>query len=157
MGLARYQRNAWEDQFKRPTEKELRDAFSSRHNASLFEQTLAAFRERPGLKEQLAWHGVPWCWSYVFTNGKDDGVPAAMVIPDAQSGPKVVVPMPPAVVTVLTSNGISPEARFAIDHSRGACGSAWPQFDITGKAKLEAVVSLVQQRLSASPGGAKRH
>ncbi len=160
MAKPNYQRSAWEDQFETPTPRALRDGYPNKHNAELFECALKALRSLPNCTEKLVWQGVPWCWSFVFENGCRDGAPAAMLVPDVH-GPRIVVPMPSGTFQTVKLEDLSAEIREVIAHSRSVCGGAWPAFEITGKTRLETVVTIIQRRIVAAHmakqtgGGAK--
>lgn len=149
MGKRSYERPVWEDQFASPCDKGLRAGYHNKHTAELFDCSLAALRALPNVTEKLMWHGVPWRWAYVYENGCRDGAPAAMLVPDV-AGPKVVVPMPAGTFHTVKLDDLSVEFREQISHSRSVCGGAWPAFDITGKTRLETVVSLVKRRIVAA-------
>lgn len=139
---------AWQDQFRTPTARELADGFN-KHNAALFEATLGALRAVPGLREEISWQGVPWCWSFVFHNGTAEAVPVAMLVPDCAM-PKVVVPMPAGVMAHVRLDDLSAELKSVVSHSVAPCGTAWPAFDIGSKTRLEVVLSILRRRLDAA-------
>lgn len=149
MAKPSYQRPAWEDQFTVPCHRALREGYTNKHNAELFECALTALRSLPNVTEKLAWHGVPWCWSFVYENGCRDGAPAAMLVPDVHS-PKIVVPMPAGTFHTVKLDDLAAEIKDIIAHSRSVCGGAWPAFEITGKTRLEAVVNIIRRRIVAA-------
>lgn len=153
-GSSSYKRHAWEDQFKVPTDKDLRDGYPNKQNAALFEQARSALKELPGVTEKLVWQGVPWCWTFVYENGCQDGAPAAMLVPD-HAMPKVIVPLPHGTFAAVNLSSLPADMRVTVDHSRSVCGSAWPAFEITGKGRLDLVITVVKSRITA--GHAKRN
>ncbi|HYE02618.1 MAG TPA: hypothetical protein VD963_05220 [Phycisphaerales bacterium] len=133
---------AWEDKFRRPGAIELL--------AALPEPVTPVFTACRGqltglgLTEQLAWHGVPWRWSFVYT------VPAApaawaYLVPDPQR-PQVAAPIPTPLVGSLGIKRLKKHAREGLARGRVVAGTLWATWELTSGQQLDEVMELLSKR-----------
>lgn len=128
-------RTPWEDRFTTPKASTLIGELSRAH-ATL----VGHIRQRlvqSGLRERVAWHGVPWRWTLMF-DASGDPRPAALIIP--QPG------HPALAIPVVTTRALEPKRTpkwilEAIVFSPLVAGVHWPRWELTGgKSQADALL-----------------
>lgn len=127
-------RSMWEDRFCSPTAATLLDQLSKSH-----EGFVNRARERLlgiGLEETIAWHGIPWRWTFTLTR-PGASVPGALIIPQP-SQPAIAIP-------VDATRRLNPRRtpKWILDtvvFSPLVAGVHWPRWELTGMQQIDALL-----------------
>ena len=132
-------RKAWEDKYRVPTAADLLAALAGPHG-----ELLRTAREALGqfATERIAWLGIPWRWSLVYSTPK--GVrPLTYLVP--QPGrPLMVLPLGGEVALDVLERKLSRPVRDAILHAPVVGEVRWTQWELTSKAQVEELLRLAR-------------
>jgi hypothetical protein len=145
-------KHVWEDRFRSPTWAELAAVFP-RAQASLIEQARERLLSVPLVRERLAWHGIPWRWSLSYTTETDGPSPVAFLIPQPGK-PRLAVPLPAELISVVPLRKLSKPVREAIVYAPQVAGVRWANWELTGQGVLDEVLALVEQKMTVADDAA---
>lgn len=145
-------RHAWEDRFRTPTWAELMTAFA-KPQSSLLEHARERLLAVPMVRERLAWHGIPWRWSMSYAAEGEEPRAVAFLIPQPGK-PRLAVPLPAELVSVVPLRKLSKPVREAIVYAPQVAGVRWPSWELTGPSLLDEVLALVDQKVAVLGGAA---
>lgn len=128
-------RAAWEDRFRRPTVDELFDGLN-KQLSSLAESWRARMRETPGVREELAWQGIPFRWTLVYRN---DARPVAYLVPQPVKA-YVAIPIASDAVNRLPLRKLSKPVRDSLGAASLVNGQYWAQWELQSKAQLDELM-----------------
>lgn len=147
--MSRIEKLAWADKFQAPTLTQLR-AHYPKDKAALFDQTRQALLKLDGLREEIAWQGVPWRWTLVYSmdgeDGRKSGAKAwAYLIPDPERL-QVCVTLNADQIQHLQAKKLKKWVRDGIVFARSVAGVCWPTFEIVSLQHLEDVLELIERK-----------
>lgn len=117
--------------------------------ASLVRDEGGRSNDKPGIVESLAWHGMPWRWSWAYRFAEADEHDRGLVyLVPAAAAPEVCVPlsydmyeaMPKTVATTFIRQGIT-VAREIGDYR-------WVEWAITQQSQLDEVLAVVRHKVA---------
>ncbi len=153
--MSRIEKLAWADKFQSPTLAQLR-AHYSKEKAGLFDQTRQALQKIDGLREEIAWQGVPWRWTLVYSldgggeDGRKSGAKAwAYLVPDPERL-QVCVTLNADQIQHLHAKKLKKWVRDGIVFARSVAGVCWPTFEIASPQHLEDVLELIERKQKVS-------
>jgi hypothetical protein len=160
-------KTAWEDKFRVPTLQELLGHFHDKQIGQLFEaargELLACGRAAEGglagsgaISEAIAWTGVPWRWTMVYTCdspahallGLQPSHAWAYLVPDPVKV-QICIPMSIPLIQMLPARRLKKFIRDGIIHARAVAGVHWPCYEVTARAQLDDIVDLAQRKYRA--------
>lgn len=139
MALAPKTRPLWEDRFSRPSAEALLAEIPKPASqlVTTFQDSMLALE---GVTEELAWQGIPWRWSFVFSH---EGRPLAYLVP-SPTKPLVCIPVSAAALAAIPPRKLSKSAREVITQSPSVAGSHWANWELSSKAQSDEILTLVQ-------------
>lgn len=133
-------RNTWENRFRTPTFEELVAPFS-KQLGSLLELARQRLLEYPGIREEIAWQGIPWRWAAVFRWDAEPGRPWAYLIPDP-SKPLLVLPLGAEVIVRIPARRLAKPTRDGIVHAAEVAGVHWALWELANRPQLDELLSI---------------
>lgn len=142
-------RSTWEDRFSKPTVQQLLNDVQ-RPRSYAFSHARALLLGYEGVVEYLAWHGVPWRWSMLYSCGEEK--PIAYLIPDPMN-PRVTVPAYVTDLAALPIRTIPSRIREGLQKAPEVAGVRWCQWPLESKAAADEILAFIQSlRPAFEPG-----
>src|SRR5690606_22832376 len=117
--------------------------------AALVQLARDRFARVEGLREQVAWVGVPWRWTFRFVESDGDTRPRAFVVP--QPGrPAVAMPLTLEQVERLQSRRISRFVRDGVAAAPVVGGVRWAEWEIANPGQVDEVAALLHQAVQSA-------
>lgn len=145
-------RDPWKDRFRTPTFEDL-VAPNSRQFATLLESARQKLLEFSGIRDEVAWQGIPWRWAVVFRWEAELSRPWAYLVPEPGK-PRLVLPLPADVVARLPARRLTKPTRDGIVHAAEVAGVHWAQWDLTSRSQLDelmVIAGMKHEILAAQP------
>lgn len=132
-------RPIWENRFLRPTVESLLGEVvkPAAQYASGFREGMLSLE---GVAEELAWHGIPWRWSFVF---RVEASPVAYLVP-SPAKPLVCIPTPPAAIVGLPPKKLAKALREVVTAAPLVGGAHWAQWELSSKSQCDELLAFVQ-------------
>jgi hypothetical protein len=135
---------AWENRFKVPTLQDLRAGYN-RQLGGLVDMVREQLFAIPGVREEVAWHGIPWRWSLAFRCPLCPAPEPALVFLIPQPAkPQLCVPLPEALITILPARQPSRGIREAVVGAFRVNGFYWAQWDLANKPQTAEILDVVR-------------
>lgn len=131
-------RDPWKDRFHTPSFDELVASFN-RQLGSLLELARHKLLEFPGIRDEVAWQGIPWRWAVVFRWDAEPTRPWAYLVPEPGK-PRLVLPLPADVIARLPARRLTKPTRDGIVHSAEVSGVHWAQWDLSNRPQLDELM-----------------
>ena len=142
------EKSPWADKFVAPTVDQIRGHYN-RQTAQLFDSAREVLGSLPGLAESIAWQGVPWRWTLVYSvesEGTQGGVRAwAYIVPDPQRL-QVCVPLSGAMLAAMPVKRFKKWVRDGIVFARSVGGVCWPTWEIATREHMEDVADIIRRK-----------
>jgi hypothetical protein len=137
-------RKAWEDRFRTPTADDLVGGMN-KQIASLVEAARERLMAVPGVREDLAWQGLPWRWTLVYRQPLDNGRGWVYLVPDPAK-PLLAMPLTADAVAALPLNRLKKHVKDGVTQARLVDSVYWATWEITGKTQLTEILELVHHK-----------
>lgn len=154
MPVRQHAKAPWADKFRQPSVQQLR-ASMNKDSAAIFDALRDRLSSVGELVETVAWQGVPWRWSIVYSaklvgpargGGAGAGArPWAYLIPDPDSL-QLCVTLTADQIQAMDVRRLKKWVRDGIVFARAVGGSCWPTYAITAKAQAEDVFELIERK-----------
>lgn len=132
----------WADRFRTPSVDDLL-APHSEPMVELIESARARLCEFEGIQETIAWHGIPWRWTFEY---QADGSPGwAYLIPEPDR-PQLTLPLTAGVIESLPMRRLKKSIRDGIIQGREVRLTRWCSWDITTMTQLDDLMDLVKRK-----------
>ena len=139
----------WADKFHAPTLSQLK-AHYNKEKCALFEATRERLLAIEGIREEIAWQGVPWRWSLVYTLDGDESASTfkawAYLIPDPERL-QLCLTLTADQIHGIGVKRLKKWVRDGVVFARSVGGVCWPTFEISQKGQIEDVFELVDRKL----------
>jgi hypothetical protein len=144
-------RSCWEDRYRTPTVRELRDLLSRQH-CQLLDAAREALLTMDGVIESIEWRGIPWRWTMAFHR---EASAVAYLVPQP-ARPRIGVPLSDELVQALSLKRLSKSVRDAITFAPRVGEMLWPAWDLTSRTQIDELLGLVRRKheLMLSPTAA---
>ncbi|HBS28797.1 MAG TPA: hypothetical protein DEB06_04960 [Phycisphaerales bacterium] len=137
-------RSPWRDRFRAPTLEELRRACAG-PEGGLLESARDHLLATPGVQEEVAWQGLPWRWTLVYSAPADATRAWAYLVPDPAK-PVLAVPITEEMVLAFPMDRLKKHVRDGVLTSRKVAGVYWATWELTSKAQLGEILELVDRK-----------
>lgn len=143
-------RSAWENRFRCPGHDELVEHYP-KLVAALFTHARQRLIALDGPGEVLAWHGVPWRWSYAYRlSGEDSSAPAFAYLVPMTPQPVISLPIRTSQAGELPLKKLSKFVRDGVLFASDVGGLLWAQWELTSKTQADEIVDLAARKLALS-------
>lgn len=142
-------RPPWEDRFRTPTVQDLLNGFN-RQQAQLVEYARKRLLEDDSVREELAWTGVPWRWTFVYRSGSDERARAYLIPQPAR--PQMSAPLPADAIASLEIRKLPRFVRDALVHAPQVGAARWPHWELANRTQVDDLVGLVRTVWESSAG-----
>lgn len=139
-------RAAWEDRFRRPTVDELLEGLN-KQLLSLAESWRERMSETPGVREDLAWQGIPFRWTLVYRSESRPDRPIAYLVPQPVKA-YVAIPIASDAVNRLPLRKLSKPVRDSLGAASLVNGQYWAQWDLQSKSQLDELLLIASACLA---------
>lgn len=152
VAMSRLAKAAWLDRFATPSAAMLRAAYP-KERAVYLDALRHGLGQIDGLSESIAWQGVPWRWSFVYSmRGREDDIHAwAYVIPDLEKL-RVCVTLTADDLRRLNIRRMKRWIRDGIVFARSVGGVSWATFEVDSRAATEDLLDLLRRKAKPLPG-----
>lgn len=134
--------DAWTDRFTTPDWPTLAARFEDTQSA-LLELAHTKLHAIDGLTSTLEWHGPSWRWTLRFDGHGRTGL--AYLIPRTER-PQIGIPLPLERIADLRLKKLSKTVREPIEHAPVVAGTAWCEWDLSGKSVVDELCKLAAAR-----------
>jgi hypothetical protein len=111
-------------------------------SADHFRHLRSALTIQGDVRETLAWHGIPWRWSFRYTPAAAD-VPIAYLIPQPDR-PSLILPLPEDFLADSPDLKLSRHNREAITLTPAVGGIRWTHWHLTSRTLADELLILVR-------------
>lgn len=141
-------RMAWEDRFATPDADDLLRGFH-RHHTALIQQAREGILALGEVTESIVWRGVPWRWTFAFSEEGEAERAWAYLIP--QPGrPLLAIPLTAEHVDGLPMKRLSKSVRDGIGLAAMVGGVYWAQWDLTSRPQVDELIGIARRRRESS-------
>lgn len=134
-------RSCWEDRYRTPTVRELRDLLSKQH-CQLLDLARESLLGLEGVHESIEWRGIPWRWTLAF---HVEGSPLAYLVPQP-ARPRIGVALNDEFVQALSLKRVSKAVRDTITFAPRVGEVLWPAWELVSRTQIEELIGLVRRK-----------
>lgn len=134
----------WEDQFNTPSMDDLRRHYP-KQLGNLLETARSNLLAFEGVREELAWQGVPWRWTLTYSCPDDPTRAWAYLVPDPLR-PKIALPLTEEMVEALPMRRLKKFVRDGVVAARRVNTVYWATWEITNRSQLEEILELARRK-----------
>lgn len=143
-------KSVWTNKFDAPKVARLRDAYAP-PLIPVFEAARELLTKLEGVDEQVAWQGLPWRWTVVYTGPGGEGTDLgsgrafAYLIPDPAKL-QICIPLTHAQVALMPLRKFKKAVRDGITFARAVNGVCWPTWDLPTKVAVDEVAEVIKRK-----------
>ncbi len=139
-----YERIPWQDRFKPPSPKQLRENLPE-GSVELFDHARSHLKTLDGIRETIGWYGQSWCWALEYRL-KTDEDPLAIIIP-SPADLQMAMPLDVAFITTLPVQRMKRAIRDGLDLASEPFDTHWGVWSIGQQNLLDDLEDLTNRRL----------
>ncbi len=141
--------DAWTNRFNTPDWADLIADYTD-HQLTLINLAHTKLSAIEGLSPQLEWHGPSWRWTLRFDGHGASGW--VYLIPRTEK-PQIGMPLHVEQLDQLRLRKVSKTVREPIEHAPVVAGTAWCEWELSGKSVVEELCKLAALRLKLATQG----